>query len=65
METDKKQIASLIISFLETTVINDYGITDFEVWCEDNLNNENQKLLSIAVTPLVDTIGRLLEVKQK
>lgn len=65
MTKDKKQIASLIVSLLENTVINSYGITDFEVWCEDNLNNKNQELLSVAIAPFVDTISKLLEVEQK
>lgn len=65
MDKDKLHILNLIIGMWENDLINENGSSDFEIWCEDNLENEKQIELMKQVCDHVNTITYLLDDEEE
>lgn len=61
MDKDKFQILSLIMNMWENDLIEGNGGECFEGWCEDNIENEEQKRLMYEVKGHVDAITDILD----
>jgi transcriptional regulator CtsR len=57
---NKLHILNLIIDMWDNNIINENGIEDFENWCDDNIENEEQRELLNLVKNHVDAISYTL-----
>lgn len=58
MNADKKAILSLIESYLY--YCENYGYTDFTMWCEDNFDNVEQESIAFEIKEHIEAIAGLL-----
>lgn len=61
MDKDKLRILNLIINMWENDLINENGAEDFENWCDDNIENKEQRKLMNKVKSHVDAITYILD----
>lgn len=58
MNEDQKHMSDMMENYLYDCQEN--GTSDFEVWCEDNIENNEQKNLLYKIKNHVDAIANLL-----
>lgn len=58
MNEDKRRVYDLMNDYFQDC--EEYGYSDFAVWCEDNLDTVNQESYAFEITESVNTIAGIL-----